>query len=108
MPVLGPVGDDVAAGAVRRRVEPLDEIEVEDALLIEADESEPVVVSVDVEPGGLPELDGLGPVGNGQCRSHVDAPGTADQPLGTDPTDLDLVAALQRRHHRVVSNLTAA
>ena len=81
-------------------------IEVEDALLIEADEREPVVVPVDVYPGGLPELDGRGHVGNGRCRGHADAD-TADQPVGTDPADLDLVVAMQRRQRRSVSNLTA-
>ena len=55
MPVVGLLGDYVAASVVRRRVQIRDLVEIEHAPVAEVHEGEVVAVVLDVESGGLAE-----------------------------------------------------
>ena len=108
VPAVDVVGDDVATGVIRCRIEVWPEIKVEHALIVEVHERKPVVVPLNVETCGLTETNRLGHVDDGQRGRHVDRADTRAQPADTDAADLDLVMTEQRRHHRLVTILTAA
>ncbi len=107
-PLLDVRDDHVAAGAVVGRVNVIDEVEIEDAVVAVSDERESVVIAVDVEACGLIEADGVIHVHDGECGCHVEHAAGLRKPADARPADADVLMALQCSGFGFVSRLSAA